>query len=179
MGAIGKPSILIVYDPRMRLVPELAQFIAGGVVKGGGVPTLCSTGMITLEELKAADGMAVGCANWTGVTSVLKTWFDSLGSQWEEGTFNGKAGAAFTIGDGPGAGTEFTLWSILHWMMANGMVAVGLPWMEEMKQGGSYYGAAASRGVIEEAEQRMAQQLGIRLAQVADALKKQNAFGIL
>jgi multimeric flavodoxin WrbA len=169
-----KPKILIVYDPRVRLVTELAQFIAGGVTKGGGIPNLCSTGTITLDELKEADGLAVGCANWTGVTSVLKTWFDSLGPQWETGTFNGKVGAAFATGDAPGAGMEFTLWSILHWMLANGMVVIGLPWMEEMKHGGTYYGAFATNSGIEEPNQKMAHALGFRLATVAKNLKESN-----
>jgi NAD(P)H dehydrogenase (quinone) len=167
-----KPNILIVYDPRVRIVAELAQYIAGGVVDGGGIPTLRSTGTITQKELNEADGIAVGCANWTGVTSVIKSWFDSLGMQWETGAFNGKAGAAFAIGDAPAAGMEFTLWSILHWMMANGMVIVGLPWMEEMKHGGSYYGATAKNGIIEEAEKKMAKTIGSRLATVAKCLKQ-------
>lgn len=166
-----KTRILIVYDPRIRSVADLAESIAGGVIKGGGLPNLCSTGTVAISDIKEADGIAIGCANWTGVTAVLKAWFDSLGHQWEKQEFNGKAAAAFAVGDSPGVGLEFTLWSIIHWTMANGMIPVGLPWMEEMKTGGSYYGATAN-GPVQEKDRVMARALGTRLVSVASALRE-------
>lgn len=168
-----RPKILIVYDPRVRTVINLAESIAGGVIKSGGVPNLFSINNVGLNELLHADGIAIGCANWTGVTAAVKSWFDSLGHQWENGDLNGKVGAAFAVGDSPGAGLEFTLWSIIHWFMANGMIPVGLPWMEEMASGGSYYGATArANGIVSEKELNMARLLGKRLTLVTQSLKE-------
>ena len=61
---------------------------------------------------------------------------------------------------------EFTLLSLIHWMLACGMVVVGLPWSERMRVSGSYYGAtAAGEAGFEDLEQ--ARELGERVASLA------------
>ena len=43
-----------------------------------------------------------------------------------------------------------TLLQMLHWMLACGMVVVGLPWGQAMRNSGSYYGATAVGDVTRE-----------------------------
>ena len=83
---------------------------------------------------------------------------------------SGKVGAAFAVGRGRHSGLEFTLLGLLHWMLACGMVIVGLPWTERMRVSGSYYGAtAAGEPGPEDLEQ--ARALGQRVAGLAQSLK--------
>ena len=78
----------------------------------------------------------------------------------------GKIGAAFTPGRGLHSGLEFTLLSLIHWMLACGIVIVGLPWSEEMRTSGSYYGAT-SAGEVSLDDREQAKKLGERVAQLA------------
>ena len=82
----------------------------------------------------------------------------------------GKPGAAFTTGWGRHSGLELTLGQAIHWMLACGMIIVGLPWSDAMRYSGSYYGATATGGVVE-ADLTQAQALDDRLAGVAARLK--------
>jgi hypothetical protein len=62
-----------------------------------------------------------------------------------------------------------TLLQLIHWMLACGMIVVGLPWSDRMRYSGSYYGASATDGFSEE-DLVQAQELGARLATVAARL---------
>jgi NAD(P)H dehydrogenase (quinone) len=119
--------------------------------------------------LLEADGIIVGSPNWSGITGKLKEWFDYSGDLWETGDIAGKAGAAFTAGYSRSGGTEATLLQILHLLFAHGMIIVGLPWSETMRQSGSYYGATA-HGAVTEADREQAFALGKRVAEVAARL---------
>ncbi len=104
----------------------------------------------TKADLVATDALIIGSPNWTGIKGSLKLWLDTTGDLWEEGTLADKIGAAFTASDGRHSGTEFTLLNVLHWMLGNGMLIVGLPWTPLMQRAGSYYGATAYGQVTEE-----------------------------
>ncbi|HHY65932.1 MAG TPA: flavodoxin [Alicyclobacillus sp.] len=162
-------QILIVYDPRTRSTVELAEALAGGVAWAGGTPCLRSPNTVTQQELVSADGLALGTPNWTGVTGFLKSWLDGQSEIWEKGALRGKAGAAFASADAPVAGLEFTLWSLLHWMLANGMIVVGLPWSDAMRTSGSYYGATVV-GKPSEHDLAQSRELGRRLSLAAQRL---------
>lgn len=171
MGDKQQPvQVLIAYDPRVRTVVELAEAIAGGVVQGGGWPVLQSVPGVPVAQLLAADAVILGSPNWTGPSALVKHWLDGLGDIWEQGLLVGRVGAAFACADAPSAGLEFTLWSLLHWFLANGMVVVGLPWSEAMVRSGSYYGATAV-GTVSEADRQQASLLGRRVAAVAARLR--------
>ena len=74
-------------------------------------------------------------------------------------------------GSGLHSGLEMTLLQLVHWMLACGMVVVGLPWSERMRGSGSYYGAtAAGRVTLDDRSQ--ARELGIRLATFAARLQQ-------
>ena len=159
-------TVLVLYDGRSPQVEALAAAVCEGVssvpevrhikkpVEGAG-----------REDLLEADGIVLGSPNWSGVTGRLKQWLDDQGDLWEEGALVGKVGAAFATARGRHSGLEFTLLSLLHWMLACGMVIVGLPWSEEMRVSGSYYGAT-SAGEVSAEDVAQARQLGARVAQL-------------
>ena len=72
---------------------------------------------------------------------------------------------------GRGAGgVEATLLQLSRRLLAHGLIVVGLPWSERMRVSGSYYGATA-HGAVSEDDRRQAQELGRRVAQMAQRLE--------
>ena len=63
-----------------------------------------------------------------------------------------------------------TLLQLIHWLLACGMIVVGLPWSDRMRTSASYYGATAIGGVTPE-DLVQAEALGSRLAIVAAKLQ--------
>ena len=163
-------SILVLYDRKNSAIEDLARAIAEGVEKSGAaIVTLKRTTEASQADLLAADGLILGCPNWSGITGSLKAWLDEQGDLWEDGSLAGKPAAAFTSGSGQHSGLEMTLLQMLHWMLACGMVVVGLPWGDAMRNSGSYYGATAVGDVTKE-DLAQARELGARLAAVAAKL---------
>ncbi|MDA1127842.1 MAG: NAD(P)H-dependent oxidoreductase [Chloroflexi bacterium] len=160
-------SILVLYDRKNSAIENLARAAAEGVEASRvAAVVLKRTTEATQADLLAADGLLLGCPNWSGITGSLKTWLDDQGDLWEDGSLAGKPAAAFTSGSGQHSGLEMTLLQMIHWMLACGMVVVGLPWGERMRNSGSYYGATAVGDVTEE-DLAQARTLGARLAAVA------------
>jgi len=164
-------NVLVLYDAKGRSIDTMAQAAANGVEESGlAIPTRMTIEQATREDLVAADGLLLGSPNWSGITGSLKQWLDDQGDLWEELVLSGRPGAAFTTGTGRHSGLETTLRQLVHWMLACGMVIVGLPWSERMRTSGSYYGATAAGGVSEE-DLAQARELGLRLARFAVLLK--------
>ncbi len=163
-------SVLIVYDGRGPQIEPLALAVAEGVSTVDGVlPKSERVEDAAREDLLAADAVIIGSPNWSGVTGSLKLWLDDQGDLWEEGLLEGKIGAAFSTGRGRHSGLEFTLLSLIHWMLACGMVIVGLPWSEDMRVSGSYYGAT-SAGEVSPQDLEQARKLGARVARLTSRL---------
>ena len=164
-------SILIVYDPKGPAIGTLAEAAAAGIASSGSNQAVSkSIFQATTQDLLEADGLLLGSPNWSGLTGSLKSWLDEQGDLWEEGGLAGKPGAAFTSGWGRHSGLEMTLLQLIHWMLACGMVVVGLPWSDAMRTSGSYYGATAVGGVTDQ-DLAQARELGARVANVAAKLK--------
>lgn len=164
-------SILILYDPKGPAIESLAEAAAAGVASSGPIQAVSkSIFQATTQDLLEADGLLLGSPNWSGLTGSLKSWLDEQGDLWEEGSLSGKPGAAFTSGWGRHSGLEMTLLQLIHWMLACGMVVVGLPWSDPMRTSGSYYGATAVGGVTDH-DLAQARELGARVATVASKLK--------
>ena len=148
------------------MIDDLAEAVAEGARAVDGVEVLVQTPkQCSKEELEAADALIIGSPNWTGIKGSLKVWLDTTGELWEEHTLAGKIGATFTASDGRHSGTEFTLLNVLHWMLGNGMIIVGLPWTPIMARAGSYYGATAC-GEVNDEDRVQARALGQRVAEV-------------
>ena len=168
--AVSKPvSILVVFDRKNSAIEDLARATAEGVESTGAVVALKRTTEATQADLLAADGLLLGCPNWSGITGSFKSWLDEQGDLWEDGSLAGKPAGAFTAGSGQHSGLEMTLLQMLHWMLACGMVVLGLPWSERMRNSGSYYGATAVGEVTKE-DLTQARELGARVAAVAAKL---------
>ena len=166
-------NVLILYDRKGSAIAALAQAAVYGV-EGTG---LAKARLKALEDaqrsdLLESDAIMLGSPNWSGITGTMKLWLDNQGDLWEEGCLGGIPGAAFTTGGGLHSGLEITLLQIIHWMLACGMVVVGLPWSEAMRQSGSYYGATAAGGGPPTTDDlSQAKELGARLAAIAASLK--------
>ena len=118
---------------------------------------------VTVDQMVAADAIVLGSPNWHGMTADLKGVIDLTGAIWEQGKLVGKVGAAFTSGWSRSGGQEFTLLTLLHTLLAHGMLIVGLPWSKRMVKSGSYYGPTAVGGPTED-DLAQARALGRRVA---------------
>lgn len=164
-------SVLVLYDAKGSSIQSMAAAVAEGIENSGlAVPSLKTIEDASRDDLLAADGLALGSPNWSGITGSFKLWLDDQGDLWEERALAGRPGAAFTTGTGRHSGLETTLRQLIHWMIACGMVIVGLPWSERMRTSGSYYGATAAGGTTED-DLAQARELGLRLAAFADRLR--------
>ena len=164
-------NMLIVYDPKGPAIEALAAAAGkGATATGVAEVVLRRVQEATLEDLLAADALMLGSPNWSGVTGSLKLWLDETGDLWEDGSLAGKAAAALTTGWGRHSGIEMTLLQLIQWLLACGMIVVGLPWSDRMRTSASYYGATAIGGVTPE-DLEQAEALGARLAMVAAKLQ--------
>ena len=165
------PIVLVLYDAKGRSIESMARAVAEGVEASVvASPSLKTIEEASRDDLLAADGLILGSPNWSGITGSFKQWLDDQGDLWEELALAGRPGAAFTTGTGRHSGLETTLRQLIHWMMACGMVIVGLPWSERMRTSGSYYGATAA-GTVTEDDLAQARELGARLAGITARLK--------
>jgi NAD(P)H dehydrogenase (quinone) len=163
-------SVLVLYDRKGRAIEELAKAAAEGVSSTSqGQACLKTIDEANRDDLLACDGVMLGSPNWSGITGSMKLWLDDQGDLWEEGALAGRPGAAFTTGSGLHSGLEMTLLQLVHWMLACGMVVVGLPWSDRMRNSGSYYGATATAGVSED-DLAQARALGARMVEMAARL---------
>lgn len=159
--------ILLVFDSRGGLTEQVAEAVAEGVRSVQGAELhYRRLEKARVEELRQTDALILGSPNWSGMTGKLKDWMDYSGDLWETGELAGKVGAAFTAGWSRSGGTEATLLQLLHLLLAQGMIIVGLPWSERMRRSGSYYGATA-HGEVTEEDREQARALGRRVAETA------------
>ncbi|HXK33457.1 MAG TPA: NAD(P)H-dependent oxidoreductase [Dehalococcoidia bacterium] len=167
--------VLLLFDSRGGLTEVLAEAIADGVraVEGAEL-AYRRIDDAHQRELSQCDALIVGSPNWSGITGKLKEWFDYSGDLWESGELAGKPAGAFTAGWSRSGGIEATLLQLVHLLLAHGMVFVGLPWSERMRQSGSYYGATAHGNVTDD-DRAQARALGERVARFAVALKQAGA----
>lgn len=161
--------ILLLYDSRDGLTEQLADSVEEGIVAAGAECARRRVDDATAEDLLTADGIVLGSPNWSGITGKLKDWFDYSGDLWESGELAGKVGGCFTAGYSRSGGNEATLLQLMHLLLAHGMVFVGLPWSNAMRQSGSYYGATA-HGKVHDIDREQARALGQRVAEFAAKL---------
>ena len=164
--------VLVLYDSHGGLTAGLAISILEGVgAVEGAEPWELLIDEAQPSDLLRCDALIVGSPNWSGMTGKLKHWFDYTGDLWESGDLAGKVGSCFTAGWSRSGGTEATLLQLIHLLLAHGMIFVGLPWTNDMRGSGSYYGATA-HGKVRDSDRRQARVLGTRVATVALQLKQ-------
>ncbi|STO56690.1 NAD(P)H:quinone oxidoreductase [Grimontia hollisae] len=159
---------------RLRTVPELA--VAGETVAG----TTPDDPYVTLDDLKACDGLALGSpVRFGNMAAPLKHFIDTTAKTWLAGTLIGKPAMVFTSGSMLHGGQETTLNTMMLPLLHHGMVIVGLPHSEPAlhttQGGGSPYGpshiTAEHRRQPDVDEKNLAIAGGKRLAEIASRLK--------
>jgi len=126
----------------------------------------------SVEELPDYDAIIFGSPTRFGnMSSQMKQFIDMTGKLWLERKLEGKVGAVFTSNEMPHGGKEATLLSMLLPLFAHGMIIVGLPPIQELYKGGSYYGATSTGNPTED-DLKIAEILGKRVAEVAKKLRE-------
>lgn len=188
-------QILVVYYSREGSTAELARQVCRGIE---GVPEAHSLlrtvppvsasseaaprpvppagpPYVTLEDLRAADGLLLGSPTRFGnMAAPLKYFLDGTSALWLEGALEGKPAGVFTSSQTMHGGQESTLLSMMLPLLHHGMYLVGLPFSEPALQrtrgGGTPYGASHVAGVqrdLAAEERELAQALGRRVAELA------------
>jgi NAD(P)H dehydrogenase (quinone) len=195
------PSILVLYYSRHGATLKMAQQIARGVAQVPSVEatlrtvpsvspvceqvadTIPETGApyVTLEDLAACDGLALGSPTRFGnMAAPLKYFWDTTSSLWLSGALVGKPAAVFTSTSSLHGGQEATLLSMMLPLLHHGALIVGLPYTEPdlttTTTGGTPYGPSHLSGTEHEKslsaeEKRLCQALGKRLAEIACRLR--------
>lgn len=194
-------NVLVVYYSRFGGTGELANMIARGVEEVPGcratlrtvppVSAVCEAvadtipdegaPYCTLDELRGADGLAVGSPTHFGnMAAPMKYFIDSASSLWFSGDLAGKPAGVFTSTGSMHGGQESTLLSMMVPLLHLGMIIVGLPSQEQALQktttGGTPYGPSRLTGsgseALSEDEKQLGKALGRRLARIAKALKQ-------
>src|ERR1700694_3948068 len=161
-------QVYIIYDgdpdgPIDRMAHAVMQ---GAAAVDGATVLLHTAQRFSIDAMVASDAIILGSPNWHGMTADLKRVVDQTGLIWEQGKLVGKVGAAFTSGWSRAGGPGTTLLTLLHTLLAHGMLIVGLPWSKRMVQSGSYYGPTAVGGPTED-DLAQARALGRRVAHYA------------
>jgi NAD(P)H dehydrogenase (quinone) len=157
---------------------KMGRAVVEGAKRGPGVAvTLKKVEEVTREDLAAADGIILGCPTYYGnVPGKMKVVIDDW--SWKmKVDFTDKVGGAFATGGGQTGGKEFTVMSLLMFMLNNRMVVAG-PLYRNEKTGSVWAeaGASATTGPLDpgigEAEEDSARRLGERVAQLARKMKR-------
>jgi NAD(P)H dehydrogenase (quinone) len=156
----------------LRTVPAVATVIEAPAapVPASGPP------YVTLDELRACDGLALGSPTRFGnMAAPMKYFLDGTSSLWLGGDLVGKPAGVFTSTSTQHGGHEATLLTMMLPLLHHGMLLVGLPFTEpalgRTRRGGAPYGAGAvSQGdgaAPADDERVLAQLLGRRIAETA------------
>ncbi|PWK53436.1 NAD(P)H:quinone oxidoreductase [Pleionea mediterranea] len=194
-------TILVLYYSSGGATKQMARLIARGIESTGSeallrtVPQVSANHekteqsipddgdpFVTLDELKACDGLALGSPTRFGnMATPLKYFLDQTSELWLSGKLAGKPACVFTSTSSLHGGQETTLLSMMLPLLHHGMLICGLPYSEtdllHTKTGGTPYGVSHFAGndnnnPISEEEKRLCKAQGKRLAQIAQQLQK-------
>ena len=193
-------NVLVLYYSRSGATAEMAKLIARGVESVKGVeatirtvpeisatceatsPSIPEEGAmyVSLDELKKADGLALGSPTRFGnMAAPLKYFLEKTSGHWLSGALVGKPAGVFTSTSSLHGGQESTLLSMMIPLLHHGMVITGLPYTASdlltTQTGGTPYGpshlaGADSNNPISEEEKTLCKAFGKRLAELAKKL---------
>jgi len=161
---------------RLRTVPAVSAVSEAteDTVPDAGPPYVC------LADLSECTGIVMGSPTRFGnMSSALKYFLDSSGTEWLKGTLSGKPAGVFTSSSSLHGGSETTLLTMAIPLIHHGMLYVGLPYTEELltttTTGGSPYGASHVTwgripDTLSDDEKALARALGKRVAGIAARL---------
>lgn len=148
------------------------------------LPDIPETGPVyaTNNDLTDCAGLILGSPTRFGnMAAAMKHFIDGTSGLWMSGGLSGKPAGVFTSTGSLHGGQESTLISMMLPLLHHGMLVMGLPYSQEdlhtTTAGGTPYGASHVAGSgrshhikPNDAEQRLAQHLGQRVASVAKKL---------
>jgi len=193
--------VLILYYSTYGATAQMAQQIARGVEAGGlearlrtvpGVsanheataPPVPDAGapFASVEDLRDCAALALGSPTRYGnMAAALKYFIDGTSQLWLSGALAGKPAGVFTSSSSMHGGQETTLQSMMLPLLHHGMLITGLPYSEpdliSTREGGTPYGPSHLAGPdsklpLSDAEKKLCQALGCRLAETARKLQK-------
>lgn len=194
-------TILVLYYSRYGSVKQMAQHIARGIesvkdceARLRTVPPVSATTaeitpaipeegalFVTLDDLRAADGLALGSPTRFGnMAAPLKYFLDTTTPLWLSGECVNKPAAVFSSTASLHGGQETTLISMMLPLFHLGFIVMGIPYTEQelntTTTGGTPYGAthvagAEGKNPISVEEQRLCFAMGKRLAEMTVKLK--------
>ncbi len=164
--------VLVVYHSESGNTETMARALAHGARQIPGSQVLLRTyDEVSKEDLSAADAIALGSPVHMGdvawqVRQAIVRWSMDFGF-WESRALQNKSAAVFATGAMPSNGKEFTMMSLGSSLLQLGMVLVS-PY-------GSF-GASATTARpdpgVDDAEKKIATDLGERLARIAQQMKR-------
>ena len=166
-----KARVLVIYHSGTGNTQQLAESLAEGARSLKGVEAkLRRFGEETKEDLAQADGIALGSPVYMGDVAIEARqaairWSNDFGF-WESRGLQNKVGAVFATGAFPSNGKEITMLSLAQTLWQFGVVLV-TPYGSI---GASATTARPDPGV-DDAEKKIASDLGRRLAEVAMRMK--------
>jgi NAD(P)H dehydrogenase (quinone) len=193
------PYVLVLFYSRFGATAEMARQVARGVEEAGlearlrtvpAVSTVCETladsipeagaPYAELDDLRDCAALALGSPTRFGnMAAAMKYFFDGTSPLWLAGALTGKPAGVFTSTSSLHGGQETTLMSMMLPLLHHGMLILGLPYSEtdllHTDAGGTPYGPSHVAGIgndnpVTDAEKRLCQALGRRLAITAKAL---------
>ena len=176
-AASGEVRVLVAYYSRTGNTEKFAKGVAEGVKRvPGAAAEVRRVEDVTKEDLEAADAIALGCPTYFGnIPGKMKVAIDDWNWKWKV-DFTDKVGGAFSTGAGQVGGKEFTVVSLLMFMLNNRMVVAGPLYQDaEGEDIWAEAGAAAMTGPLDPgvgpSELEQAGRLGERLARLAKKLE--------
>lgn len=182
-------NILIVYASDYGSTRKMAEALAAGVQSAGGSAVIKEAESATLDDLVAADGVALGSPVHMGSMDWrVKKFIDTVCSAaWMKNLVVGKAGAVFASGSGfggAGGGVELTLLGMLTNLAELGLII--LPLSKHLagypKAGLQWgpYGRAHNEDLspkgLDDNQLEAAREHGANLARLAEILKNNKVF---
>jgi len=161
---------------RLRTVPAVSTVTESSedAIPDAGPP------YVARADLAECAGMVMGSPTRFGnMSSALKYFIASTGSDWIKGTLIGKPAGVFTSTSSLHGGSETTLLTMAIPLLHHGMLYVGLPYSNEelstTTSGGSLYGAthvtwSRNPDELSDEEKQLAFALGKRVAEIASKL---------
>ncbi|MFC3022427.1 NAD(P)H:quinone oxidoreductase [Vibrio zhugei] len=185
-------QVVVLYHSRHGSTRTLARHIARGVESVAGCEALLRTvseftdsphdpvdPILSLEELKHCDGLAMGSPVWFGnMSAPMKHFWDQTTALWVGGDLIDKPACVFTSSSSLHGGQETTQNTMMLPLLHHGMMILGIPYsqpaLHTTKHGGTPYGASHVSGhsdSLSPDEITLTQHLGKRLALVATQMK--------
>lgn len=173
-------------ETRIRKIPEFEETrkeMADDELYQKNLEKQSSIEEATHEDLKWADGICWGTPTRFGnMSAQMKQFLDTTGGLWLEGALEGKPAGLFTSTSTIHGGQETTLVTSMIPLIHHGMIIVGTPYNQNPQLetvdgiGGSPYGPGTLADTDNsrepnEKELEVAENLGERVAEVAESLK--------